>query len=47
MSDEYADAICQLEGEIDSACNRALGALSVREIVTELRRIADGWAEEE
>lgn len=43
MADEYADAVMRLGDEVDQACNRALEALSHREIADELRRIAQGW----
>lgn len=46
MSDRYADAVLRLEEEVDRACSRARDELSVDEIVTELRRIADGWESE-
>lgn len=41
MSDDYADAVVQLEAEIDFACSRVLGVLTGKEIAFELRRAAD------
>lgn len=46
MSDDYADAICRLEEEVDRACSRANEVLSSAEIATELRRLADRWSEQ-
>jgi hypothetical protein len=45
MDTSFADAVAQLEEEVDRACSRAqdTGDLSGREIAVELRRIAQGW----
>lgn len=48
MDMTFADAVAALEDEVDRAVNRAISAgLSTREVVAELRRIAQGWLDSE
>jgi hypothetical protein len=41
MDTEYADAVNRLTDEVESACVRAEGTLSAKEIARELHRIAN------
>lgn len=43
--DDYANAVICLEEQVDRAVNEALSHLSVEEVVKELKRIAQGWAD--
>lgn len=46
MNMDYAEAVVKLEDEVDEAVNRAeRSGLSIDEIVSELRRIAQGWSD--